>query len=260
MTKSTKTRPDEGPLVFLHGLGGSRADWQDVIELLPDGGRVVTIDLPGSAQGPKPETGYEPAGMARYVLEVLDGEKSGPVRLVGHSIGARVAGEVAALEGTRVQALVLVSPLGAVGYGVMDRLKWKAMSRRTVLQSVAESSIRGASGYGFVADSAGKKSFVERAVAARTGSTADAFAHAFERSVDGLLSAPPLVERLSGTRMPLMVVSGALDPLAPAKDSLAIKKVRPEATFVELPTMGHYPMIEDPRRFAALLQEFLGSR
>jgi pimeloyl-ACP methyl ester carboxylesterase len=251
-----KTKTQEPTVVFLHGLGGSQADWSDVISLLPKGADAVAIDLPGGALGPKPHAGYEPDEMARFVRETIGRERPGPVRLVGHSIGGRVAGELAAIEPSFVAALVLVAPLGAVPFGLTERLKWKAMSRRSILESVGEGSIRSATSYGFASESSGKRAFVERTMAARTGPDAGAFTRAFEKVVDGVLAAPPLTARLDGTRMPLLVVSGALDPLSPSRDLLALRKTRPDARFVELDGLGHYPMIEDPARVAGTLTEF----
>ena len=115
-------------LVLLHGLGGSPEDWAEAGKLLAKDFAVRALDLPGSARGPRAGTGYEPEPLARWVLGEIGEE---PVFLAGHSLGGRVAGEVAALAPDRVRALALVSPLGSAPYGLTDRLKWMAMSRRS---------------------------------------------------------------------------------------------------------------------------------
>lgn len=240
-------------LVLLHGLGGSSADWADAGVPLAKHFAIQTVDLPGSPRGPKAADGFEPEPLARWVLGTLRDE---PVFLAGHSIGGRVAGEMAALAPDRVRALALVSPLGAARYGFTDTLKWKAMSRRAVLESVPESSLRNAAGYGFMGDGPARKAFVDRAAAARTGPSGKDVAFATERSVDGVLGAPPLSERLRGTRMPLLVVAGARDPLVPPKEARAILDARPDATFLELPDAGHYALLEDPGRLADALRGF----
>jgi pyruvate dehydrogenase E2 component (dihydrolipoamide acetyltransferase) len=240
-------------LVLLHGLGGGAADWADAGVPLAKHFTIQALDLPGSLRGPKSPDGYEPAALARWVLGVLPEE---PVFLAGHSLGGRVAGEVAALAPARVAALALVSPLGAAPYGFTDTLKWKAMSRRAVLESVPESSLRNAAAYGFEGDAPGKKAFVARAVEAQTGPSKKDVAFATEKSVDGVLSSPPLSERLRGTRMPLLVTTGARDPLVPPKDAKAILKARPDATFLELPGRGHYALLEDAGRLAEVLRGF----
>jgi pyruvate dehydrogenase E2 component (dihydrolipoamide acetyltransferase) len=240
-------------LVLLHGLGGCSADWADAGVPLAKHFSIQALDLPGSFRGPQSPDGYGPEVLARWVIGALPDE---PVFLAGHSLGGRVAGEVAALAPDRVAALALVSPLGAAPYGFTDTLKWKAMSRRAVLESVPESSLRSAAAYGFEGDAPGKQAFVARAVEAQTGPAKREVATATEKSVDGVLGAPPLAERLKGTPMPLLVATGALDPLVPPNDARAILRARPDAVFLELPGRGHYALLEDPTRLAEVLRKF----
>jgi pimeloyl-ACP methyl ester carboxylesterase len=240
-------------LVLLHGLGGSSEDWASAAKLLAKDFAVRTLDLPGSARGPRPKTGYEPGALAHWVLGEIGKE---PVLLAGHSLGGRVAGEVAALAPGQVRALALVSPLGSAPYSLIDRLKWIAMSRRAVIESVPESSLRNAAAYGFSMDGPGRAGFVARTIAARTGPRREEVVLAIERLVDGVLAARPLAERLAGTSMPLLLVTGARDPLAPAEELRAILSARRDATFLELPGIGHYALLEDPPRLAATLRDF----
>jgi pimeloyl-ACP methyl ester carboxylesterase len=249
-------KKSKGTLVLLHGLGGSSLDWAEVEKLLAKDFTVHALDLPGSAKGPRPGSGYEPEPLARWVLGKIGKE---PVLLAGHSLGGRVAGEVAALAPERVQALALVSPLGSAPYGLTDRLKWKAMSRRAVLDNVAESSLKSAAGYGFSAEGPGRAGFVARAVAAQKGPARKEITLATEESVDGVLSAKPLAQRLEGTTMPLLLVTGSRDPLAPAEDVRAILRTRKDATFLELKGVGHYALLEDPQRLAAALRDFFAA-
>lgn len=244
-------------VVLLHGLGGSAADWGELSPLLAAKGYDVHApDLPGSMKGAKLSDGYDPKSLAAWLLKTLDGAGLSEARLVGHSLGARVAGELAAREPSRVRSLVLISPLGAVGYGLADKLKWKAMSRRAIVQNAPERSMRNAVSYGFEGNGLAKRAFVERALAARTGPEGAAIALALEKCVDGVLDAPPLAMRLRGTAMPLLVVAGANDPLAPAEESEELSRARPDAVVEILSGAGHYPMLEDPGRLAALVFDF----
>ena len=246
-------RKSKPALVLLHGLGGSSADWADAGVPLAKRFTIQTIDLPGSARGPKSLGGHSPEVLARWVLGAAG---AGPLLLAGHSLGGRVAGEMAALAPDRVRALALVSPLGSARYGLTDTLKWKAMSRRAVLESVPEPSLRNAAAYGFEGDGPAKKAFVDRAVAARTGPSGKDVALGTEQSVDGVLSAPPLSERLRGTKMPVLVVAGRKDPLVPPREARAILEARPDATFLELPRAGHYALLEDSEGLAGALADF----
>src|SRR5258706_9683626 len=150
---SAKTKTSD--VVLLHGLGGSREDWDGVRVLLPRSLHATAIDLPGSPGGPKPLDGYDPASLASWLSAALFRDLVTKVILVGHSVGARAAGELAAAQPGRVEALVLVSPLGATAYSLTEKLKWKAMSRRAVHQNAAARSKRGAAGRGLRRDRAG---------------------------------------------------------------------------------------------------------
>jgi pimeloyl-ACP methyl ester carboxylesterase len=249
-------KKSKGTLVLLHGLGGSGEDWAAAAKLLAKDFTVHTLDLPGSARGPQPGKGYEIAPLARWALGEI-GRK--PVLLAGHSLGGRVAGEMAALAPDRVRALALVSPLGSAPYGILDRLKWKAMSRRALLENVPESSLRNAAGYGFAVHGPGRAGFVARTLATQSGPQGKHTAHAAEKYVDSVLAARPLAERLKGTSMPLLLVTGTRDPLAPAEELRAILDARPDAELLEMHGIGHYALLEDPSRLARALRDFFAA-
>ena len=156
-------------LVLLHGVGGSAADWEEAAKLLEKHYDVHPLDLLGCGAAPKPASGYDLVSLARYVENEMEERELPRAYVVGHSLGGRVAGELASREPSRVRKLVLVNPVGAISYGFTDRLKWKGMSRRSVLTSVPDSSLRRASAYGFAVDSPGKRAFVERTVSSRKG-------------------------------------------------------------------------------------------
>ncbi|MBK6407071.1 MAG: alpha/beta fold hydrolase [Holophagales bacterium] len=242
-------------VLLLHGLGGSAQDWAAAAAALPKGLSPLALDFPGFGGSTHPHDSYDPASLARWVLSEMDDRDVETAVVVGHSLGGRVAGELAVLAPKRVLALGLVSPLGAVTYGFTATLKWKAMSRAALVSSAPDTSMRNALGYGFAVDGAGKKGFVTRGMAARTGPRAPAALRALERSVDGLLAAPPLSKRLAGTKVPLLLVTGAEDPLAPPKDVETILDARADAKITRLAGVGHYAPIEAPKDVAKLIAE-----
>jgi len=242
-------------LLLLHGLGGSTEDWAAVAAALPKSLSPLALDFPGFGKAVRPHDSYDPASLARWVLGELDDRDVETVVVAGHSLGGRVAGELALLAPKRVLALALVSPLGAAPYGFTDTLKWKAMSRAALVGATPEATLKNALGYGFTVDGPGKRAFVARGLKARTGPHAQAALRALERSVDGLLAAPPLKKRLAGTSLPLVVVTGADDPLAPPRDVEAILEARRDARYAKLPGVGHYAPIEAPKEVAKLLAE-----
>jgi pimeloyl-ACP methyl ester carboxylesterase len=97
-------------VVLLHGQPGSGADWQQVVDRLPSGLRVVAPDRPGYGASRQPAGGF--AVNARAVVAELDRCGIERAVLVGHSYGGGVALAVAQLAPARVEALALLASVG----------------------------------------------------------------------------------------------------------------------------------------------------
>lgn len=102
---------DTGPmLVFLPGIGATTRYWELVVAPLADRYRLALIDLLGFGQSPKPWVTYS---VDRHLAElervVAPLAAIGPITLVGHSLGARLAVAYAARHPAQVRGLVLVS-------------------------------------------------------------------------------------------------------------------------------------------------------
>lgn len=99
-------------LVFLHGLGNSGAAWNPVIKHLPDDVRVLSVDLLGFGDSPKPDKArYNAKLQARAVATTLAKQlPTGKCIVIGHSMGSLVAVELAKLYPWLVRSLILCSP------------------------------------------------------------------------------------------------------------------------------------------------------
>src|ERR1700721_4640238 len=60
------------PLVLIHGLGGSGADWAFQVAALEKRFRVIVPDLPGSGHSPPPRDEYTIDGFATTLWSLLD--------------------------------------------------------------------------------------------------------------------------------------------------------------------------------------------
>ncbi len=99
-------------IIFIHGIGNSGAAWNKVITRLPDDIRIITIDLLGFGDSPRPSWAkYNVRTQARSLLRTLSLYMlPGKVIIVGHSLGALVAIEAAKRYPLFTRALVLCSP------------------------------------------------------------------------------------------------------------------------------------------------------
>lgn len=117
------------PLILLHGLGGDALTWQyNVTAFAASGAKVLALDLPGHGASTLQVGDARVADLAEWVDGLLDRLGVGRVDLVGHSLGARVALDLAHRPGrVRRASLLACAGLGSdLDYGFLDRLAMAA--------------------------------------------------------------------------------------------------------------------------------------
>jgi pimeloyl-ACP methyl ester carboxylesterase len=102
---------DGAPLVFLGGLRGLPR-WPAFLAALARTRRVIAPSLPGFPGGTGHRGLDEVADWVTAALDLLDACAPAPVDLVGASVGATLAAEIAAFSRASVHRLVLIAPLG----------------------------------------------------------------------------------------------------------------------------------------------------
>ncbi|MGB3023365.1 MAG: alpha/beta fold hydrolase [Candidatus Saccharimonadales bacterium] len=107
-----QVKKPQATLLFLHGIGSSGAEWRDVIDRLPDSVSILSIDLLGFGESPRPEWAkYSAHEQARSIVAtLLTFAPKQQLVIVGHSLGALVAVEIATRYPLLVRSLVLCSP------------------------------------------------------------------------------------------------------------------------------------------------------
>jgi pimeloyl-ACP methyl ester carboxylesterase len=237
----------DGPrnVLLVHGWMVSSAVFDDVVEKLDlTGLRLVIPDLRGAGKSGMAASGYTLEQHARDVLTVAEHAGLKRFTVVGHSMGGQVAQWVAAQEPSRVEGLMLITPVPAAGMQLPpdaaglfrtsagDREKQKIILGLATKQLSAESLER------LLKDSVTVgKAAVESGFDAWTGGGFEA--------------------KLASITAPTLVVATD-DPFLPPA-FLREKVVGPikGARLTYLPGPGHYPTVERPVETAALLTSFL---
>jgi len=97
------------PILLLHGLASSAHIWNLVAPLLNTYGYTVTVlDQRGHGESEKPDSGYDFATVLADDAAAMNALEIEHPIIVGHSWGAMVALQFAALHAEKVKALVLV--------------------------------------------------------------------------------------------------------------------------------------------------------
>ena len=237
-------------VVLLHGLGARAGDWSLQIPALAGRYHVVAVDLPGHGRSALPRERLTIDGIASRVSALVSHVSTGPVHLVGLSLGGCVALALAAQAPERVRSLTLVNafarlrPAGPrAALRVLVRLALVAMAPMPV---VAAHVARG------LFPKREQRDLCERAVAS-LGATPRASYVAGLRA----LARFDARARLAAVRCPTLIVVGDRDATVPRSATEALRAGIVGARLVVVADSGHATTHDQPETLNRALLEFL---
>jgi pimeloyl-ACP methyl ester carboxylesterase len=242
-------------IVLVHGAGMDGTVWsQQTRYLSMRGVNALAIDLPGHGQSEGPPIG-DVAGMADWLVRVIDALGVGDVVIAGHSMGTFIALEVATRFPKLVRSVALFGTATAmpVHPDLIDAAKHDLTRAASLMTgwSHATSSRIGLNPTPGMWMTGGSQALVERS---KPGTLL----------VDLLAcnSYTDAEDRAASITCPALVGIGAQDKMTPAKSGQAMVEamVRSEAVEVlQMPDAGHMTLTEEPRLVReALLRMVLG--
>jgi pimeloyl-ACP methyl ester carboxylesterase len=257
-----------GPAILLiHGIGDSAETWRDLIPVLARRHTVIAPDLLGHGQSDKPRADYAVAAYAcgmRDLLSVLDIESA---TVVGHSLGGGVAMQFAYQFPERCQRLVLVSS-GGVGRDVSPALRLAAGPGSELwlpLLGTVPARVVGKVAAGVLARLGTKMGHdsddLLRAFDALADSTSrSAFLRTLRAVVDHRGQVVTMLDRCYLAKgMPTLLIWGAHDGVIPVEHAHIAHAAIPGSRLEIFDNTGHFPHHTDPRRFVAVLTDFLAT-
>ncbi len=259
--------PARPPVIAIHGLTRNSADFEAIAPLLAQSGRrVLAVDVRGrglSDRAPDPMT-YRPDVYAADVLALMDQAAVGRAVFMGTSMGGLITMALTSLRPKAVVAAIL----NDIGPEVAP----EGLSR-----------IAAYSGQPVEIDSwADAAAYAKRINAVAFPHYSDADWDAFARRIfrqgpdgeigldyDPDISVPiraagakalvpnlwPMFRRLARNR-PTLLVRGGVSDLLSADIAARMRKAAPDMAYVEVPQIGHAPMLDEPEAKAAIF-EFL---
>jgi pimeloyl-ACP methyl ester carboxylesterase len=256
-----------GPaLLFIHGILGSQKQWGHLVDRLDDNHRLIVPDLFGHGESAKPIGDYSLGAHAATLRDLLDKLGIARVTLVGHSLGGGIAMVFSYLFPERVDRLVLVAS-GGLGREVSPLLRSATLpGAEYVLPVIASGWMRDRisfagrllgrvglrpgpdvrevwTGFTSLGDADTRRAFLAttRAVIDPGGQSVNAH--------DYLPDSTPI---------PTLVVWGTKDRMIPAWHAASATTSMENCRVELFQGAGHFPHLDDPDRFAALVREFVG--
>lgn len=243
-------RGDGPPVVLLHGGALDHRLWDPQIAALARTHRVIAPDLRGHGASPRPTAPFRHADDVVALLRALD---LGPAALVGISLGARTAVDVA-LETPELVERLVVSGAGA------GEPQWRDPATRDLLARWRRAEedrdpqewmrIFFALGFGIDRPLDDVDPAVLAHVRAMTVATLEH--HVPDGPPVLPTPVPDAAARARGLALPVLAVVGLLD--APDHQRMAREQAQ---EVVEIDHAAHYPNLEAPEEFTAALLAFL---
>ena len=256
----------EGPVVLLvHGLGTSSITWGHNIEPLAGAGyTVLAPDLPGHGDSDKPRSlTCGPEAGARLIHDFLDALGVDRVSIVGNSGGGLIAGLFALDYPLRVDRLVLVASAG-LGRDVSWALRMVSVpALGELIYQPRLLGLLGVSNRLFYRPPAFPDGFLADSYRSRSNPESRRVTIQAIRSCITLFGQKKrcqILVRLEGLAAPIMTVWGTEDRYLPVSHAHLVGRALPRTEVHTIPECGHWPHMEKPAEFNALLIQFLEGR
>jgi len=226
-------------VVALHGWRRTGADFDTVLAGLD----AVAPDLPGFGTAAPPPAPWGAADYAASVAPLC--AEDGPVVVIGHSFGGKVAAVLAAREPDRVRGLVLCGvPLMRPASAPAPRTPWRHRAARALNRAGLLSDER--------MEERRRRSGSEDYRAA-SGVMRDVLVRSLAETSSGALR-----DALSAVRCPVELVWGECDTAAPVEIAEEAVALLADARLTVLPGGGHLTPTEAPAALRAVIDGLLG--
>jgi 3-oxoadipate enol-lactonase len=242
-----------GPFVlFLHGIGGSRAQWRPQLDSLVDRFTVAAWDARGYGASEDYVGELQFDQFADDVLRVLDHFKVERAHLVGLSMGGRIAREFALRWPDRVAKLVLANT--TPGFAALT-----PEAARDFIAARAAPLRAGKSLDELARDLVPRLLHPQASAAARDAAYAmmrtlhaASYIKTVEASVTQDRAAP-----IELVRAPTLVITSDTDRLYPPEIAIGMARRIPNAQLITIAQAGHLSNLEQPDAFNQAVRKFL---
>jgi len=244
---------EHAPLVLLHGLFGSGANWRGIARRLSAGRRVLVMDMRNHGRSFNDSTMTYPQ-MARDVLDTLDGQGIDHADLLGHSMGGKVAMAAALDNPGRVNRLIVVD-IAPVIYThthmplieAMMSLDASSLGSRAEADEKLGSSIRDQMTRGFLLQSLEKN--------ADEGYRWRLNLEALQRGMDDLVGFPEFPDKTFDG--PVLFVYGSDSEYVQHEHRPGISRYFPNAGYAAVEDAGHWVHADQPGLLIEQVEKFL---
>ncbi|MFE7136099.1 alpha/beta fold hydrolase [Streptomyces sp. NPDC057638] len=247
--------------LLLHGLMGRAAHWASAARWLSGRYRTVALDQRGHGRSEKPSDG--PFSREAYVADAeaaLEQLGLGPAVVIGHSMGALTAWQLAARRPDLVRALVICD-MRASALGAASQRVWEEWFRAWPLPFATLADVRkwfGEDDPWEERPTRTRGDFYAEVMAEREDGWRPVFSRRQMLSSRATWVHDAHWEELAQVRCPALVVRGIDGELGRA-EAQEMVRVLPRGVYAEVPDAGHLAHYDHPEAWRAVVDPFLSS-
>ncbi|GAB3505056.1 alpha/beta fold hydrolase [Emticicia fontis] len=241
------TKKGDTTLVFIHGWGINKTYWENQDTVFAKHFRVISMDLPGFGESGKNRKSWTVEDFANDVSAVLNGLDLKNVILIGHSMSGAIALEAALKNQPRLLGLVGIDNFEAYGAKETPQQKKEIEDFFKAARANYKKTVSAYANQALFAPST-PKSIRKRVINDLASSDSTIALDCMEQSFPY-----PTDAKLKTLKMPLYLINSSFHP----NDTLSFSKNGIALRFFDMGKTGHYPMLEKPEKFNALLGEVI---
>ncbi|HEX2859005.1 MAG TPA: alpha/beta hydrolase [Alphaproteobacteria bacterium] len=244
-------------ILILPGVNSGTYLFEGVDKLFKDD-EVLVLNPPGVGKPPMLELKlpFTPKAYAREALKIVENSGWDRFVLIGHSMGGYAAQELAMMVPQKIEKLVLVSTSAGQPATTRDvaampaKLKMSFWEMNQMIEKNPVEGMKPMFGSRFISHQRHAYEAFIKARAANLPTHTVSLAHL---TAGGTFSSMAWIRRLN---VPALVVHGSDDVLVTAASGKQLASLMPDAQYIEMHGVGHFPMLEHPD-FWRYVKDFL---
>lgn len=245
------------PVVLVHGWGASGGYWEATAQALSETVQVIVPDLPGTGRSQPVRKAQDMFDQVRSLGAMLDELGLDKVQLVGHSMGSGMSLLLSAKRPEQIERLVMTS----MCFFMTE--KQKQIYRAVMTISHVTMLFRPK----FLADIPGVKRMMASSYFYRVPDDPETLAQGLDDYLNldyatavacsNNAADPRIPAAGAAIQSPVLLIACRQDQVMPLENVDYTAETIPDCTVKWIDRCGHIPMVERPREYMRLLNEFL---
>jgi esterase len=246
------------PLVILHGLFGTLDNWQTIARQLSDEFTVYIVDLPNHGRSPHTKGEFDYSEMSDAVAEFLTKNWIHETRLIGHSMGGKLAMQLAFQQPDLIKKLAVIdiAPKQYTGghgniFRALFALDLETLTDRKEAEQFLTEHLP--------EEGAGTIQFLLKNLSRRSDTEGGGFEWKMNLNVL-YANYPRILDKLEGDmpfRKPTLFIRGGESNYIKDSDFELISSLFPRSAIETIEGAGHWVHAEKPKELLEVLRKFM---